>query len=135
MGREDLISEELNSGPKRAAKIDMLMPIIKHWMSDKTKNEVCDILMAEGLPCGPVQNSEDVANCPHVKAREMFVKVPDLVMGEITTVGSPFKLDGEEPIYGRIPLLGESNDDVLSELLGYSYEKSLLLKKTRSSNN
>lgn len=131
MGREDLISEELNSGPKRAAKIDMLMPIIKQWMSDKTKNEVCDILMAEGLPCGPVQNSEDVANCPHVKAREMFVKVPDLVMGEITTVGSPFKLDGEEPIYGRIPLLGESNDDVLSELLGYSSERIVALKENK----
>ena len=41
------------------------------------------------------------------------------------------KLDGEEPIYGRIPLLGESNDDVLSELLGYSSERIVALKENK----
>ncbi len=49
--REDLINDTLDSGPKRAANIEMLMPVIKGWMADKTKNEVCDILMAAGLPC------------------------------------------------------------------------------------
>lgn len=129
--REDLINEELNSGPKRAAHIDMLMPIIKGWMSHKTKSEVCDILMAQGLPCGPVQNSEDVFNCPHVKAREMFVTVPDKVMGEVTMVGSPYKLDGEDPIYGPVPQLGENNNDVLSDVLGYDAKKILELKQNK----
>ncbi|WP_293663258.1 CaiB/BaiF CoA-transferase family protein [uncultured Phascolarctobacterium sp.] len=126
--REDLINEELDSGPKRAAKINMLMPIIKEWMADKTKNEVCEILMAEGLPCGPVQNSQDVFNCPHVKAREMFVTIPDTVMGEVTVVGSPYKLDGEEPIYGAVPQLGADNDEILSQLLKYDENKIAELK-------
>lgn len=128
MGREDLIREDLNSGPKRAAHFDELLPIIKNWMSDKTKNEVCDLLMAQGLPCGPVQTSEDVYNCPHAKAREMFITVPDKVMGQVEMVGSPFKLDGEEPIYGAAPLLGEHNDLVLKEILGYDDEKIAALK-------
>ena len=84
--------------------------------------------MAEGLPCGPVQNSQDVFNCPHVKAREMFVTIPDTVMGEVTVVGSPYKLDGEEPIYGAVPQLGADNDEILSQLLKYDENKIAELK-------
>lgn len=131
MHREDLINDQLDSGPKRAAKIDMLMPIIKNWMSDKTKNEVCDILMAQGLPCGPVQDSKDVFNCPHVKAREMFIQVPDPVMGKVTMVGSPFKLNDEEPIYGPVPELGANNKEVLGKILGYDDAKIASLKNSK----
>jgi len=131
IGRMDLVNEELNSGPKRAQHIDMLTPIIKNWMSDKTKNEVCDLLMAEGLPCGPIQDSQDVFNCPHVKAREMFVDIPDDVMGKITMVGSPYKLAGETPIYTKEPQLGEHNEYVMKEVLGYDDAKYQALRANK----
>ena len=107
------------------------MPVIKGWMADKTKNEVCDILMAAGLPCGPVQNSQDIFNCPHVQAREMFVSIPDAVMGEVTVVGSPYKLDGEEPVYGAVPQLGADNDEILTNLLNYDDHKIAELKANK----
>ncbi len=129
--RPDLITEELNSGPKRFEHLDMLMPIIKGWMSDKTRNEVCEILMKEGLPCGPVQHSGDIFNEEHANIREMFVKIPDKVMGELTVVGSPYKIDGEEPIYGAIPQLGEHTEKILTQLLGYDKEQINKLKETK----
>jgi crotonobetainyl-CoA:carnitine CoA-transferase CaiB-like acyl-CoA transferase len=123
IGREDLLqNEELSSGPARAKHMDMLMPIITEWMADKTTKEVCDLLEAQGLPCGPVQNSEDIFKCEHIKARKMLVKIPDPVMGEVTVVGSPIKMSGVDPVYGPTPKLGEHTESVLSELLGYDEE-------------
>ena len=131
LGRPDLVTEELNSGPKRAAKLDYLMPIIKEWMSSKNREEVCDILMKEGLPCGPVQHSEDITNCPHVKAREMFINIPDKVMGEITMVGSPYKMADSQVTYGPVPLLGEHTDKILTELLNYDAAKLSALRASK----
>jgi crotonobetainyl-CoA:carnitine CoA-transferase CaiB-like acyl-CoA transferase len=131
LGRPDLVNEQLNSGPKRAENLDWLMPIIKEWMADKTREEVCRILMKEGLPVGSVQNSEDIFNCPHVKAREMFVKIPDKVMGEITMVGSPYKLDEGEALYGPAPLLGEHTEKVLTEILDFDRAKIAALKESK----
>lgn len=121
MGRDDLSSRsDLASGPDRALRMDELMPIITGWMADKTKNEVCDLLMAEGLPCGPVQTSEDIFKCPHLKTREMLVKIPDTVMGEVTVIGSPLKMSETVSRYATVPELGEHTKNVLKELLGYS---------------
>lgn len=131
LGRTDLINEDLNSGPKRAQNLDKLMPIIKGWMSDKTRVEVCEILMKEGLPCGPVQHSGDIFKEEHANVRDMFVKIPDKTMGELTVVGSPYKIDGEEPIYGAIPGLGEDTQDILEVLLGYDKDKIEKLKTAK----
>ena len=123
IGREDLSSRsDLASGPARAEHMDELMPIITGWMADKTKNEVCDLLMTEGLPCGPVQTSEDIFKCPHLKHREMLVKIPDVAMGEVTVIGSPLKMMETAPLYGPVPGLGEHTESILKELLGYSEE-------------
>lgn len=130
IGRPDLVDDpELKSGPARARKIDYLMPIITGWMADKTKNEVCDLLMAEGLPCGPVQDSEDIFRCEHIKARELLVQVPDPVAGEVTLVGSPLKMMDAAASYGPAPRLGEHTAAVLSRLLGYDDEALMNLRQ------
>lgn len=130
IGRPELIEDpELKSGPARAGKIDYLMPIITGWMADKTKNEVCDLLMAEGLPCGPVQDSADIFRCEHIKTRELLVKVPDPVAGEVTLVGSPLKMMEAEATYGPAPRLGEHTAAVLNQLLGYNDEELMNLRQ------
>jgi len=124
MGREDLSQrKDLASGPDRAIHMDELMPIITGWMNDKTKNEVCDLLMAEGLPCGPVQTSEDIFKCPHIQARELLVEIPDPTVGEVTVIGSPIKMADSELTYAAVPSLGADTAEVLEMLLGYSSER------------
>ena len=130
MCREDFLqNENFNSGPKRAEHREEWEPALIEWMSDKTKNDVCEILMAQGMPCGPVQNSADVFNCPHLEKRELFVKIPDKIMTELTVIGSPLKMENSEPTYGAEPLLGENTDEILKNLLNYDETKINSLKQ------
>ena len=81
----------------------LIRPIINEWLADKTKVEACEIFMAQGLPCGPVQNSEDVAHDEHTKKREMIVTLPDPIIGKISMVGCPIKMEEHEPTYKPLP--------------------------------
>jgi crotonobetainyl-CoA:carnitine CoA-transferase CaiB-like acyl-CoA transferase len=54
-----------------------------------------------------------------LKARGFVVEVDHPESGPRKTVGLPWKIGGlPEPDYRRAPLMGESNDYVLKELLG-----------------
>lgn len=131
--RKDLIdNEKFNSGPKRAKYRDEWEPALIKWMQDKTKNEVCDILMAEGMPCGPVQDSKDIFECPHLAKRDIFVDLPDATMGQIKIIGSPLKMANSKPSYDRAPLLGEHTDSIMKDLLKYDESKIESLKKNKS---
>ena len=124
IGHTELLDNpDIQSGPGRGAHMETLIrPIINEWLADKTKAEACEIFMAQGLPCGPVQNSQDVANDEHTKKREMLVKIPDPVVGELTVVGCPIKMEEHEAAYSPLPNLGADTDDVLKKL-GYSDER------------
>lgn len=120
---ELLENPEIQSGPGRGKYMETLIrPIINEWLADKTKVEACEIFMAQGLPCGPVQNSEDVAHDEHTKKREMIVTLPDPIIGKISMVGCPIKMEEHEPTYKPLPNLGADTDEVLRKI-GYSDEK------------
>jgi len=133
MGHEELLAiEELQSGPGRAANRGLWEPIVDGWMADKTMNEITEKFLAEGLPCGPVQSSVEVFNCPHIAKREMFVPLPDPILGEVTMVGSPIKLSSCRPVYKAVPRLGEHTSAVLKDVLGYDDEKMAKLRQNNT---
>lgn len=133
IGHTELLDNtEIQSGPGRAAHMETLIrPIIDSWLADKTKVEACDLLMAQGLPCGPIQTSEDVANCPHIAKRELFVTIPDPIVKELKIVGSPIKMEDHEPTYGPLPNLGADTDSVLGAI-GYTPEKIKTLRENKT---
>lgn len=117
---ELLENPDIQSGPGRGAHMETLIrPIINEWLSDKTKVEACEIFMSQGLPCGPVQDSSDVAHDEHTAKRKMIITLPDPVIGEISMVGCPIKMEEHEPTYGPLPNLGADTDAVLKSI-GYS---------------
>jgi crotonobetainyl-CoA:carnitine CoA-transferase CaiB-like acyl-CoA transferase len=109
----------------------LIRPIINAWLADKTKIEACELLMAQGLPCGPIQTSEEVAKCPHIAKRELFVKIPDPIMENLTVVGSPIKMEDHESSYGPLPNLGADTEAVLMEI-GYGAEKIAQLRESKT---
>jgi crotonobetainyl-CoA:carnitine CoA-transferase CaiB-like acyl-CoA transferase len=132
IGRLDLLDNpDLQSGPGRGANMRIIRPIMNEWMKDKTKLEVCDLLMAQGLPCGPVQTSEEVAKCPHIAQRDLRVTVPDPIIGELTLIGSPIKMEEHEPSYTPLPGLGADTDEVLASI-GYDAARISALRETKA---
>jgi len=81
--RPDLIGHEgATSGPERASNMTgWLGEIIAEWFSRQTKAEAGEKLLAAGLPVGPVQNSQEIYNCPHVEARKTLIDIPDPILG------------------------------------------------------
>lgn len=129
---ELLEDPELQSGPGRAKNLkDKLMPIIVNWLSDKTKDEACDLLMAQGLPCAPIMTSEDCAKDSHTASRKMLVDVPDAVLGKVHIVGNPIKMESREVEYRMIPRLGADTDEILGKL-GYTEEQIMELREKGS---
>lgn len=124
IGHTELLENpEIQSGPGRGAHMDdLIRPIMNEWLSDKTPKEASEMLISGGFPCAPVQNAADVANSEHTKKRQILVKIPDPIVGELTVVGSPIKMEEHEPEYGPLPNLGADTDEVLKSL-GYSDDK------------
>ena len=123
--REDLIEHpKTNSGVNRAANMDFLGPILDEWFRQHTKADAVARFHECGVPLGPVQNAEDIANCEHLENRKAFAYIDDPVAGRKKLMGSPFKLSGVPDIDPTPPpRLGEHNQDILQTLLGYSAEK------------
>jgi crotonobetainyl-CoA:carnitine CoA-transferase CaiB-like acyl-CoA transferase len=92
-----------------------------HWL------EVFD---THDIPCGPINNYEEVARDPQVLARQMVVETEHPTLGRMRTLGSPLKLS-ETPAdaRGRAPLLGEHTGDVLREA-GFSEEEVASLRRS-----
>jgi CoA:oxalate CoA-transferase len=119
------------SGPDRAQSMSgWLGDVIADWFSGQTKAEAAEKLLAAGLPVGPVQNAQEIYECPHVEARETLIDVPDPVLGSVKIVGPPFKMSrSPEPVTRAAPLLGEHTSEILRETLGYSDEKVAQLQE------
>jgi crotonobetainyl-CoA:carnitine CoA-transferase CaiB-like acyl-CoA transferase len=124
--RPDLVGYDgANSGPERANNMaGWLGDIIRDWFRGQTKAEATEKLLAANLPVGPVQNAQEIFDCPHVDARKLLIDVPDPVLGPVKLVGPAFKMSGSpEPVTNPAPRLGQHNAEILAELLGYSAEQ------------
>jgi crotonobetainyl-CoA:carnitine CoA-transferase CaiB-like acyl-CoA transferase len=85
-----------------------------HWI---------ELFEANGLPCGPINNYEQVFSDPHVRARGMVVDTVHPTLGRVRTLGSPIKMSETPPVTDRrAPLLGEHTREVLREV-GYDDEE------------
>ena len=129
MNHPEWICERYKTGWERHRHMDELEQKIEDWMSDKTPEEVAQILIAGGVPCGPVQSVKDILECEHLKSRKFFETAPHPLMGEITMVGLPYKMKNHTPEYTAEPILGGETEYILSSVLGYTSEEISALEE------
>ena len=63
--------------PERLTNKDELMSILHKTFLTKTTDEWLELLLAQGIPAGPVNTIDRVLDDPHVKARGMVKEVHD----------------------------------------------------------
>lgn len=115
--------------PEYATNADRVnnKPSLNKRLSEVTVNyttdEIVDLLLAAGLPAGPILDVGQVVNNEHFAgAREMFATVEDPKLGETKIMNQSFKMSETNPyVRSRAPLLGEHNGEILQSL-GYSEE-------------
>jgi crotonobetainyl-CoA:carnitine CoA-transferase CaiB-like acyl-CoA transferase len=99
---------------------DALAALIAPVMTQRTRADWTERLVAAGVPAGPVRPVNEVLADPQLAARGMLEHLEHATAGDITLLGVPVKLS-ETPGAVRTPppILGEHTDRVLAEL-GYS---------------
>jgi crotonobetainyl-CoA:carnitine CoA-transferase CaiB-like acyl-CoA transferase len=116
---------EINTMAKRfdeATYQRRVRPIIERWLGSRTKAEL-EAMAGDRIALTPIKRIDEVVADPHLRAREMFVKVPfgDL---DVEVFGSPIKLSGTPPrSVGAVPQLGQHNREVYVDWVGIEPER------------
>ncbi len=98
---------------------------IEKWTLTKTVNEVVDTVLGAGIPAGPIYDVKQITEDHHIAVeREMFIDVDHPVIGPMKVNGNPIKLMDMMPRINRpAPTLGQDNEEVFKEVLGYDDER------------
>ncbi|NDF06512.1 MAG: CoA transferase, partial [Betaproteobacteria bacterium] len=86
-------------------------------------------LEAATVPCGPINNMQEVFEDPQVQHRNMRVDIPHPLGTTAPVVASPMRLS-KTPVTMRMPppLLGEHTEEILSTTLHYTHEQIAQLR-------
>ena len=132
MGREELITDErYDKNVKRVAAHDEVREIVVEWTRTVDSKDLLDMLDKAGVPSTPIYNFKQVAEDPQIAgAREMIIEAEYPNVGKIKVTNSHLKLSETKPQFRKpSPLLGEDNETVFGELLGFDSEKISELKE------
>lgn len=121
-GRADLaLHERYATNPLRVKNRDELVPLLAAMVATRGRDFWIDTLEAVGVPCGPINNLDDVYKNPQVLARGLVMEVPHPTAGTVKLVRSPMRMAGAAVDDALAPpLLGQHTDEVLRDLLGHS---------------
>ncbi|MCA9846391.1 MAG: CoA transferase [Dehalococcoidia bacterium] len=90
---------------------------------DRSDADLFEALQDAGVIAGPVQTDEDAFGCPQLTARGFFEELPDDRLGTYQYPGLVIRLaETENHLRRAAPKLGQDNEYVYRELLGYSEE-------------
>ncbi len=103
----------------RVRNREPLARAIEEVTVQRPRSDWIRLFEANGVPCGPINDYEQVFADPHIRARHLVVDTDHPRLGRIRTLGAPVKMSLTPAIAGRrAPLLGEHTEEVLREL-GY----------------
>lgn len=103
---------------------DSLVPVIAATLAARDVGEWITLLQARGVPCGPVNDMQQVFADPQVRHRHLQQSLPHPVAGVVPAVASPIRLSATPVRLTRAaPTLGEDSDSILRERLGLSEQR------------
>ena len=107
------------SNPERVTHRELLVPLLQSMVAQKTKQEWISLLEAAGVPCGPINNFQEVFENEQVQARGLKMTLAHPLAGQVPLVRSPMRLS-KTPVVEKSapPLLGEHTREILQKDLG-----------------
>jgi len=113
LGRPDLANDErFKSNSLRVANREALDAEIIPLMAALSREEMAVRLEAARIAYGRISTLEDVAN--HPQNRYSTIETPS---GPVRLLAPGFLVDGNQPVLGRVPALGEDTDRIRNEFV------------------
>lgn len=131
IGRPELKTDvRFASNGDRLANHEVLLKILNEVLITRDAEDWLSVLGKAGLPCGPINSIPEVFEDPQTQARNLVLTVDHPTAGPVQMTGFPYKFSQTPAeVHRPPPLLGEHNEKVLVELLGYSPEDVSLLRE------
>ena len=127
IGRADLPEADeryLQQFPDADFVFDEMIPAIEEWSTRRPKWEVAGRLTELGFSMGVAQSVSDLADCPQLEARDMYVDTGDTLGGTFRSLATPIQLTScRQSGTGTPPKLGQHNGEILCTLGGLSPEQ------------
>lgn len=110
--------------PLRVENNKVFKVYVEEWLSDITVKDAVDMILANGIPAGPIMDLKQISEDPHIAgARHMFVEIDHPVAGKIKLNNTPVKLsDTAADVSVPAPVLGQHNVEIYAQL-GYTEEE------------
>ena len=116
--RPDLIDNvKFASNQRRVANRTELIGIIEQVLCTQPSHYWLQQLEIVKVPCGPINNIEEVFQDPQIQARKMQFALPQTADRQVPQVANPVKFSDTQIQYQKAPpLLGEDTNEILGEL-------------------
>jgi crotonobetainyl-CoA:carnitine CoA-transferase CaiB-like acyl-CoA transferase len=117
---------------KRIENREALSPSLQAMFLQRDRAHWLATLEQADIPCGPVNELDEVFTDPQVRQRGMTVPVPHPMSAALTLIANPIHYSST-PLerYQAPPMLGEHTETVLMSLLGISRSEVLVLRAAR----
>ncbi len=107
------------TNPDRVRNRELLVPIVETIVRSRSSHEWISALAAAGVPCGPINDLQQVFEDPQVRHRGLRVEIPHSAGVPCPTVASPMRFSATPVEYDTPPpLLGQHTREVLAGVLG-----------------
>ncbi|MCP5041056.1 MAG: CoA transferase, partial [bacterium] len=106
---EALDAPDFATAESRKRNEDVLDERLENWTSERMAEEVVASLQAAGVAADLMQLGASLSQDPHLTARDVFVSIHHPRLGELRSVGPPWRMRGAE-LGDPAPLLGQHND-------------------------
>ena len=126
MGQADLATDSrFHNLTMRVKNRFELIEIIESWLASMPSDaESIKLLEQYRVPVAPMLSVPEAMAHPHLKERQTVRTVTDRSFGEVEIPGVPLKFSQfPELLDLQAPFLGEHNDLILGDVLGYNEEK------------
>ena len=123
MDREELSDERFRSRLGRLSNADEVDALMLPWLLGHNKVDIFRMGQERGLGFAYVATLEDIMEMEQLVDRNYFVEMDHPVAGTYKYPGPPARPSEDTWTFGRAPLLGEHNQEIMGGVLGFSEEE------------
>lgn len=132
MGNPEWAKVELfKTRESRGEHWESLKPLMTEWTRQYTKAEIFELAKAKKIPVAPANTVAEVVKSQQLAEHGFFIEVEHPETGRLTYPGAPYKFARTPWAIRRpAPLLGQHNQEVYCNQLGYSQEELVKMAET-----
>ncbi len=130
IGHPELVGDPRFVDPVARGKVaDVVDKLISDWTSTKSGLEAFNALASGGVSTGVTLTSSQAMNDPHVTYRKKVVELTHPVRGKYKTLSYAPVLEKSPVDVENAPLLGQDNEKVYADIMGYTKDYLARLKE------